>query len=1189
MDRSDEQADRADGHGRPATHPPPAPTAPRLPSRRALRREALGPDPDHADARPPAGLPSLGTSVADVSPPAPAPAVAAASTARRRRAYVELHAHSGFSFLDGASHPEELVERAARLGYDSLALTDHDNLCGALVFAHAARAVGVRPITGVELTVRDDDGPMHLTLLAEDRSGYGHLSELVTIAHAQGHGQDPWAPLEAVAERAAGVVCLSGCLRRGALAEPLGRGLPRVAERRGRLLREAFEDRFHVELQRTFSRGDRGLGRGLEALARRLGTPTAATNDVHVHLRRRGALQDALVAIRTHRTLDAGEGERRGNREHVLKAPAEMARLFADRPEALRATRAIAERCAFDLTRDLGYRPPGPDGDPNRELAERCAVLFEERYPPGSRSRTEAERRLREELELIAFHDLAGFFLLHREVLELAREAALEVRGRDSPRMVLPPGRGRGSSVGSIVCYLTGLSHVDPVEGRLSLGRFLNREMAGVPDIDLDFPRDIRESLILRVHDRYGARRSALVGAFATYRARGAIRELGKALGLPPADIARLATASDGWSAAAVGDEMARLPDLAVRLRDRRFRALAALAQDIAGLPRHLAQHSGGMVISDRPLDSMVPLQPAAMAGRTICQWDKDSCADAGFLKIDLLGLGMLSAVEECVTEIARTTGEVVDLSRIPLDDEGVYAEIQDADTVGVFQIESRAQMQMLLRTRPRCLDDLVVEVALVRPGPIQGGAVHPYIERRLARMADPMFPIPYDHPLLEEPLAETLGVIVFQDQVLDVAMALAGFSAGQAETLRRAMSRRRSREAMEAQWAAFRDGAAARGVPEHVAAVVFEKILAFSAFGFPKAHSAAFGLLAYQSAWLRRNHPAAFLCALLNAQPMGFYPPASLVRDGERRGVETRPPDVHRSQAGCRLEPFDGDERPGARQAVRVGLGYVHGLGAEAAEAVVAEREAGGPYRSVRDLARRVDLSTDRLEALVASGACDALGPRRRGLWEIGLAARSAPVRGGRQLSLDLELGTPPALPEPTAWELVVADYATVGISVREHPIATIRRSLTGTVSSRDLRTLRNGTPVAVPGITIARQRPASANGVVFLLLEDEFGMVNLILMPDVYERNRLLARAEPLLLVEGVLERRDRNVNVQVARLLPLDSPGRRTLVRPQAPQLRPEPLPQAEPLPLDRLRAVAPPTQHFARGRSGRRAAG
>src|SRR5213078_1567195 len=450
-------------------------------------------------------------------------------------------------------------------------------------------------------------------------------------------------------------------------------------------------------------------------------------------------------------------------------------------------------------------------------------------------------------------------------------------------------GRGRGSSVGSIVCYLTGLSHVDPVEAGLSLGRFINDEMVAVPDIDLDFPRDIREKLIVAVTKRYGHEHAALVASFPTYRSRGAIRDVGKALGLPFGELERLARVSDGWDATRVGEELESVPGVHAGPRWRAFRELT---REIAGLPRHISQHPGGMVISTRPLIDLVPVLPAAMAGRQICQWDKDSCADAGFLKIDLLGLGMLSAVEDAVDQIARLRNEPIDLSRIPLDDAEVYAEIQAADTVGLFQIESRAQMQSLLRTRPENLEDLTVQVALVRPGPIQGKAVHPYIEHRQRLREDPSFEPPVDHPLLAEPLRDTLGVVVFQDQVLEVAMALAGFSVGEAEGLRRAMSRKRSEEALEAFRTRFVAGAIKNGVEAELANEVYDKLAGFSGFGFPKSDAAAFGLLAYQSTWLRHHHPREFLAALLNAQPMGFYPPASLVRDAQRRGVEVQPVD---------------------------------------------------------------------------------------------------------------------------------------------------------------------------------------------------------------------------------------------------------------------------------------------------------
>ena len=527
------------------------------------------------------------------------------------------------------------------------------------------------------------------------------------------------------------------------------------------------------------------------------------------------------------------------------------------------------------------------------------------------------------------------------------------------------------------------------------------------------------------------------------------------------------------------------------------------------------------MIISSRPLVELVPVQPAAMQGRQICQWDKDSCADAGFLKIDLLGLGMLSAVEDCVDQIARLRGRTIDLSRIPLDDQDVYAEIQRADTVGDFQIESRAQMQSLLRTRPENLDDLTIQVALVRPGPIQGGAVHPYIERRQKLREDPSFVPPVDHPSLAEPLRETLGVVVFQDQVLEVAMALAGFTVGEAEGLRRAMSRKRSAEAIEALRSRFVAGALAQGVDAELANRTYDKLAGFSGFGFPKSHSAAFALLAYQSAWLRHHFPAEFLCALLNAQPMGFYPPASLVRDGQRRGVEVLPPDVNLSGAKC--ENQDG--------AVRVGLGYVRSVGEAEAEAVA----AGRPYDDVADLARRAPVSRAALDALVASGACDRFGPRRELLWRAGVVARPHTVAGGNsQLTLPLEPTAPiPELPVQTDWERMLADYGMTSLSVGPHPLELLRPHLpAGTVSNAELPGHPGGN-VAVAGMAITRQRPATANGVVFMLLEDETGQVNLIVPPAVYEQYRSLVRGEPLLLARGHLERSGRNLNVLVREL--------------------------------------------------------
>jgi error-prone DNA polymerase len=1080
--------------------------------------------------------------------------------------YPELHAHSAFSFLDGASQPEELAWAAAALGYDAVALTDHDGLSGSLAFAHAAREAGVRPITGCEITL---EGGAHLTLLCEDRRGYSNLCRLITAAHVLDR-RAPEASLEQVIRHADGLHCLSGCARHGAVARLVSEGRLGEAEALARLLRDAFgRDRFSIELMRPYLRGDARRNRLLAELAERLRLRTVATGDVHAHTPRRALLQDALVAIRTGTTLEGCEAERRGNHESVLRAPSETAARFP--LEAVRGAAAVADRCRFDLTQDLGYAYPdfSDTGEPAQAALTRiCRAELEERYR-GSPHWHEARARLAEELDLIAHHGLAGFFLLHRDILEMARDVAVRVRGASAGRRLLPPGRGRGSSVGSIVCYLIGLSHVDPVAARLFLGRFLSRDLVSVPDIDLDFPRDVREGLMLDVVDKYGSEHAALVAAFPTYRTRGAIRELGKALALPQGEVERMARLADEWGAVPA-DQVDRLSE---RMGSARWRAFAFLMEEIRGLPRHISQHSGGMVISTRPLVELVPVIPAAMEGRQICQWDKDSCADAGFLKIDLLGLGMLSAVEECVDLIAETRGSPIDLSRVGFTDPEVYAEIQEADTVGVFQIESRAQMQSLRQTRPENLDDLTVQVALVRPGPIVGDAVNPYIAHRRAKRHDPDFVPPYDHPLLEPVLGDTLGVVVFQDQVLEVAIALAGFTTGEAESLRRAMSRKRSREALESHRHRFREGAAARGVGAETADLVFEKIVAFSEFGFPKSHAAAFAILAYQSAWLHRAYPAEFLCSLLNAQPMGFYPPATLLRDGERRGVEMRPPDVNRSGAGCTVED--------AGRAVRIGLGYVKGVGTRA-EGLVAER-AGGPFSDLGDLVRRAPLDVSQLEALVRAGACDEFHPnRRRLLWELPLHRAPSGPEGARQLALALDGSPTPALAGLTAWERMVADHEAMSLTTGPHPMALLREGLDPALrTSADLRTDGLGRTTTA-GIVIARQRPGTAKGIVFLLLEDEHGMTNVIVPPAVYERDRIMVRAEPLLQVWGRLERRNGAVNVIADRIAGLSHAARPEVARAAARAAGTGAGQGGHVADLRRLRAAAPAANSFGRGR-------
>lgn len=1173
--------------------------------------------------------------------------------------YIELHCHSAYSFLDGASLPEELSSSAAELGHAALALTDHNSVAGSMELAQASLDHGIRALHGAEVDVvagHAAGAPVapaagaggdsrHLTLLVADERGWGNLCRILTIAHARTREgsarrdpREPRAGLADVIEHAEGLICLTGCAARGVHAED-----------DVRRLREAFgPERLRVELQRPYLRGDRARNRALEALARRLGLRCVATGDVHAHSRSRAELQDAFVALRRHATLDASEPLRRGNHSHVLSTPRAMAGRFADHPQAVRETLLLAERLRFDLGRDLGYRYPGAeDEDAGRRLAELCAARLHERYGPGApapeaqartrgggaRALGEAQERLHEELAVIGRLGLAGFFLLHHDMLELAREVAVEVRGPDSVRAMLAPGRGRGSSVSSIVCYLTGLSHIDPIAGELALGRFLHEDLSGLPDIDLDFPRDIRERLIPRVQERYGSDRAALVAAFPTFRTRGAIRELGKVLGLPAGEIERMARGAEMYGPprdvgipAGGGAEgpPGEGPGEADGARQRaegssagggppdRWRWLARLVEEAYGLPRHLSQHPGGMIVATRPLIDCCPVVPAAMEGRQMVQWDKDSCADAGFLKIDLLGLGMLSAVERCVEEIARVRGERIDLSRIPFDDPETFGAIREADTVGVFQIESRAQMQSLLRTRPENLQDLTIQVAIVRPGPIQGGAINPYIERRRRLRENPDYEIPYEHPSLEPVLGETLGTIIFQDQVMQVAEAFAGFSPGEADGLRRAMSRKRSHDMLARHRDRFIEGARAHaGAESAVAQRVWTMVEGFAGFGFPKAHSAAFGLLAYQSTWLRVHYGPEFLCALLNEQPMGFYAPDTLVHEAGHRGIEVLPIDVNASPVRCAVQ----------EGGVRLGLGYVKGVREQEAAVLVAERERGGRYRDAADLAARAGVSRHTLEQLAWAGACDSLpgvrgGERRAALWQLGMAARAqalAPLpesEDGREVQLALPLGeqAAPALRPLGRWQRLIADYSTSGLALGEHAIAILRGRLqlpgdarVALATSAQLARLPAGCEVAVAGLVIARQRPGTANGTMFLLFEDEFGTVNLIVPEAVYERHRLLARAEPLLLARGRLERSQEPdgakpvINVLVRELARLERflPGGadESQAQPAAPvRLRPGRMPAQEPAAAEpgaqevgsSMRAVAPPVQSFAAGR-------
>jgi error-prone DNA polymerase len=1182
-------------------------------------------------------------------------------------AYAELHLHTAFSFLDGASLPEEVVATAADLGYEHLAITDHDGLYGAMEFARAARAAGITPLTGAELTLADGS---HLTLLAESAAGYSNLCRLITAAHGgptglpgdaapvrtplaapepngatgrrgalvfgEAGGQkrsgraagDPaingraneestmkgatngrrrgdgryeggggvgrarggeaaggarsggaagtaWGTLVAGGDEdesgvfeapdrrqprldpallplhAEGLILLTGC-RQGRLSGLVAEGQAREADRLlGRYAEWFGRDNVFVELQHNLVFGDTDRVRGLAACAGRAGLPTVATGNVHYHRRDRSRLQDVLTAIRCRTTLDGSHRERRPNAEWFLRPPEEQARRFRQYPDAIAATREIAERCArFDLSRDLAYvfprYPTDPGDTPDALLARVCWEAMAGRYPGGSEA---AAARLAEELRLIAKHKLAGFFLLYRDLLGMATEVAAELRGAASSS-TLPPGRGRGSSVSSIVCYLFGLSHIDPLAHDLMPGRFINEELSSVPDIDIDFPREIREKLIERVYARYGADHAAMVCAFPTYRLRSAVRDVGKALGLPAGDLDRIAKLSEPRSAKELGVELTRIPAFAARMDAPPWKHLVELAGELAGFPRHVSQHSGGMIVSSAPLTGLVPVLPTAMPGRFICQWDKDSCDDAGFVKIDFLALGMLSLVEECMHLIAANGKAPVDLSRIDFTDTGVFDMICAGDTVGTFQIESRAQIQTILRTQPRSLEDLIVQVAIVRPGPIIGGAVNPYVKlREQRRKGIPAEPV-YDHESLEPVLKETLGVTLYQEQVIGVSMAFAGFTAGQADQLRRAMTRKRSHEAMGRMWEQFRDGARAKhaNATDELAKTVFEKLIGFASYGFPKCHSAAFAVLAYQSAWLKRYYPAEFACALLNNQPMGFYPPHVLVNDAKRHGIRTMPPDFNRSGAECTVEG----------NAVRIGLGYVADVGEEAARRIEAERATNGPFESLADLIRRVPLRIEAAENLTAVGAADCFGlGRREALWLVGLLQGPRAFGGNRtgkekeagaQLSLALPATEAVELSSMGPWEQMATDYATMGLSPRYHPLGLLRTRLpAGLATVADLERLPDGLRIRLAGLVVCRQRPGTAKGITFLLLEDERGMVNVVVFPDLYEERRHVVRGEPFLVVEGILQKRNDTINLVAEAITPLEEARRQDLPAP------------------------------------------
>jgi error-prone DNA polymerase len=994
----------------------------------------------------------------------------------------------------------------------------------------------------------------HLTLLVESDTGYSNLCRLITTAHYTGERNEPALLPEQLAEHADGLILLTGC-RNSELNRRVDARDTAAALRLLRQFQSWFgEESVFVEMQRNLVRGDTWRTAMLAGLAAEAGAGIVATGNVHYHVAERAMLQDVMVAIRHRTSLDGAAHLRRINGEWYLAGAETMRRRFRRYPAAISNTLVIADRCrSFNLTHNLAYRFPDYPVDegetPDERLTQMTHRLLLARYGDDPK----AEARLEEELALIRRHQLAGFFLTYADIMRLAGEVADEVRGPSEARKIgnMPAGRGRGSSVSSIVCYLLGLSHVDPVKHDLFLGRFLHEDLTDVPDIDLDFPRDIRAALIERLYEVYPDR-VGLVCAYPTYRLRSAIRDVGKALALPPQSLDRLAKLGEQGPARDVGEHLGRIADVP-NPESPLWKHLAELSHQIARMPRHVSQHSGGMVVASQPLSELVPMQPAAMEGRHLIQWDKDTCSDARFIKIDILGLGMLSAVEECLDLIAGQGKEMVDLSRIDFRDPDVFEMIQKGDTVGTFQVESRAQIQTLLRTKPETLEDLIVQVAIVRPGPIVGGATRPWIKARESYRLTGQADISYDHPLLQDALEETYGVILYQEQILQVAMALASFTSGQADQLRKAMSRKRSAAAMDALWDEFLAGALANGVSEEVASTVYEKIAAFASYGFPKAHAASFAVLAYQSCWLRYHYPAEFTCAVMNEQPMGFYPPHTLVGDAKRLGLRVLPVDVNASRAGCSVEG----------RSIRIGLGYVKGIRETEAEDIETERREHGAYLSLPDFVRRVVVRRDIVERIIMAGGFDWTGLRRRELlWQFGLLQPDRYLRGKddqesvQQLGLAIPIEQDMVSLAPlTVWEKMRTDYEILSLSAHWHPLLLLRSQFDASVlTAAGVNDIPHGRQVRIAGLVVCRQRPATAKGVTFLLLEDETGLTNIVVHQSLYERERLTMRTSPVLMIEGRLERQGDAVNIVARRVTPIPVEPAPVVDAPEAQETRP-----------------------------------
>ena len=1046
--------------------------------------------------------------------PFEAPAGPLRRTSGERVPYAELHARSNFSFLEGASHPEELATEAARLGLEALALCDRNGFHGVVRFAEAARAVGLPTVFGSELTgVGGPTGDGRLVLIADGPAGYSRLARAISIGLLAGSKGCPRHDVAAVAEGVAGVSWVLTGDHAGTVPAALVAEGPAVARRELERLVDLFgRDRVLVELWDHGHPDDHHRNDVLAELAHRVGVECVAANAVTHATPADADLAAVAAALGRRRSLAANDPWLAGSPGAHLRSGAEQARRFLRYPGVVERTAEVARAAAFDLSLVAPALPPYPcpDGLDEMSFLRRLAAEgAHRRYgPPPSAGedltlRARAWATIERELALIEQLGFAGYFLVVWDIVEFCRRQNIFCQGR-------------GSAANSAVCYALGITAADAVSLGLLFERFLSPHRDGPPDIDLDIESGRREEVIQYVYARYGRHHTAQVANVITWRTRSAVRDAARALGHDPGR-------QDAWAARVDGRRRTLRPDDPVDPAEAIPEEVTALASRLVDAPRHLGVHSGGMVICDRPVIEVCPVEWARAANRSVLQWDKDDCAAAGLVKFDLLGLGMLTALHLAVDLIAEHRGVTIDLATIPQEDE-VYAMLCRADTVGVFQVESRAQMATLPRLKPRRFYDLVVEVALIRPGPIQGGSVHPYIRRR-----NGLEPVTYLHPLLENSLGKTLGVPLFQEQLMQMAIDVAGFSAAEADELRQAMGSKRSAARMERLRERFYAGMAQRGITGGIADEIYRKMCAFANYGFPESHSVSFAYLVYASAWIKHHEPAAFCAALLNAQPMGFWSPHTLVRDARRHGVVVHTVDLHASETGATLEAGGAE--------VRLGLASVRGIGWELAERIVAARRADGPFASMEDLVRRVpDLTIAHLEALATAGAFgDSLGlERRQALWLAGAAARSRPGTlpgtAGPVLA--------PRLPGMTPVEEAVADLWATGVSPDGHPTAFLRSELDRLCVSTavDLQTREPGRTVVVAGVVTHRQRPMTARGTTFMNLEDETGLINVVVSVGCWQRFRSVARGAPALVVRGRLERSEGVVNIVAEHLQPL-----------------------------------------------------